>query len=97
MSASRSPYPARPFCRTPNEDFVESDDRSGGPERNGRTNSDGAPPRHEDRARDRIASTRPGLRFDLAHEAGRQKLGRQLLRRDGFQGLRRDEAAILAL
>jgi len=37
------------------------------------------------------------LRFDLAHEAGLQKLGRDLLRRGGFQGLRRDEAAILAL
>ena len=37
-----------------------------------------------------------GPRFDLAHEAGLQKLGRDLLRRGGFQGLRRDEAAILA-
>jgi len=38
-----------------------------------------------------------GLRFDLARQAGLQKLGRDLLRRGGFQGLRRDEAAILAL
>ena len=37
-----------------------------------------------------------GPRFDLAHEAGLQKLGRDLLRRGAFQGLRRDEAAILA-
>ena len=32
----------------------------GGPERNDRANSDGAPPRHEDRARGRIAPTRSG-------------------------------------
>ena len=37
------------------------------------------------------------LRFDLARQASLQKLGRDLLRRGGFQGLRRDEAAILAL
>src|SRR5208337_633909 len=43
--------------------LVESEDRSkysGGPERDGGANSDGAPPRHEDRARDRIAPTRSG-------------------------------------
>ena len=38
-----------------------------------------------------------GLRFDLARQAGCQKLGRDLLQRAGFQGLRRNEAAILAL
>ena len=46
-----------------------SEDRSkygGGPERNGRANSDGAPPRHEDRTRDRIAPTRSGRQVGRA-------------------------------
>jgi len=38
-----------------------------------------------------------GLRFDRAYKAGSQKLGGDLLRSRGFQGLRRGEAAILAL
>ena len=33
-------------------------------------------------------STHSGLRFDSAHEAGLQKLGRDLLRRGGFQSRR---------
>ena len=52
-----------------NDEFVESEDRSkygGGPERNGRANSDGAPPRHEDRTRDRIAPTRSGRQVGRA-------------------------------
>ena len=72
MSAARNPYQARPFRRIRTR-FVESEDRSkygGGPERNGRANSDGAPPRHEDRTRDRIAPTRSGRqvgRVDRRH------------------------------
>ena len=55
--------PSTAVAQNTNDGFVGSEDRSkygGGPERNGRANSDGAPPRHEDRARGRIAPTRSG-------------------------------------
>ena len=69
MSAARNPYPARPFRRTRTR-VAQCEDRSkygGGPERNGGANSDGAPPRHEDRAGDRFAPTRAGRQVGRAH------------------------------
>ena len=64
-ASSEALAPASP-SRGPGNGILRAETGGGGPERNGRANSDGAPPRHEDRAGDRIAPTRSGRQVGRA-------------------------------